>query len=320
MLMRPKILSADQLDEAVTELRRAELVALPTETVYGLAADARNEEAIQKIFIAKGRPSDHPLIVHIESFERAYEWASHISEHAQQLAAHFWPGPLTMVFAKRPEISDLITGRQNTVALRVPKHPLFLSILNKLGDALVAPSANAHQKISPTKPEHVIKSLGAKIAAIVEGGTCSVGIESTIIDMTKDTPVILRPGAVTALMIENVLGIPIECPFSHSEKVPGNMMIHYQPEKPLFLVTRDALEQLAKTETKCAVMHYSNVAKTSTALYYRMPATKSDYAQCLYDTLHRIDNTEVEQIWVEIPPDVIEWSDIHDRLMKASHK
>lgn len=318
--MKTKILNASQIDEAVALLRSGEIVALPTETVYGLAADCKNNVAIHKIFTAKDRPSDHPLIVHIDAFDKVNDWAEQIPENAQKLAESFWPGPLTMIFKKKNEVSNLITGCLNTVALRVPNHPVILEIIKKLGNGIVAPSANAHQKISPTKPEHVLKTLEGKIAAIVDGSICSIGIESTIIDMTKKTPIILRPGAITPTMIEKVLNMKIEFPFNHNEKIPGNMKIHYQPEKPLYLLSLDQIERLSQTEDIIAIVHYSKILKIKNATYYKMSKNNIEYAKNLYDILHTVDNTNVKKILFEAPPCLSEWADVHDRLMKASWK
>ena len=193
-------------------------------------------------------------------------------------------------------------------------------IIKKLGNGIVAPSANAHKKTSSTKPLHVLKTLGGKIAGVVDGGACTIGIESTIIDMTKEIPVILRPGSITTEMIENVLKMKIECPFNHNERVSGNMKIHYQPEKPLFLLPLDQIEFFSKKEDNVAIMHYSKISKSRDAIYYKMSKNKREYANSLYDTVHLIDNTNVDKILVETPPNLSEWSDIHDRLLKASKK
>ena len=318
--MQTKLFKSCQTDQAAALLKNGQVVALPTETVYGLAADAKNEDAIKKIFLAKGRPSDHPLIVHIDSLDMLNEWAQEVSLQAKKLAEHFWPGPLTMVFKKRESVSNLITGGLDTVAIRMPNHPVILDVITKLGNAVVAPSANAHKKTSPTKPEHVLKTLDGKIAGIVDGGVCSIGIESTIIDMTKENPVILRPGSITAKALELVLKTKVQVPFDHNEKVSGNMKIHYQPEKPLFLLSLEQIENLLHTESNVAVMHYSDLNKQESCLYYKMSSKRHDYAKDLYATLHAIDATAVEKIFVETPPVLNEWSDVNDRLLKASKK
>ncbi|NBP16392.1 threonylcarbamoyl-AMP synthase [bacterium] len=318
--MKTKLLKADQINQAVNLLKDGEIVAVPTETVYGLAADALNDHAIAKIFQAKNRPANHPLILHTESYDQINDWAINISEDAKKLAKHFWPGPLTMILQKNNRVSSLITGGLDTVGLRVPDHPVALALIKKLGNGIVAPSANAHKKTSPTKPEHVLKTLDGKIAGIIDGGPCSVGIESTIIDMTKSTPVIVRPGAITAQMIEAVINKKVESPLQHNQKVSGNMEIHYQPDKPLFLLSLDTIEKKLPTERSVAVMHYSEIAHHKHATYYKMPNNKNDYAKGLYQTLYVIDTTDVDTIFVEIPPTSAEWSDVNDRLRKASWK
>lgn len=318
--MQTKILKSDQIDEAVDLLRNGELVALPTETVYGLAVDATNEAAIQKIFDVKGRPRNHPLILHIHSYENLDYWAHNISIYAQKLVESFWPGPLTIVLNKKNNVSHIITGGLNTVAIRVPKHPVILKVIDKLGNGIVAPSANLHQKTSPTKPIHVLKALNGKIPAILDGGMSSVGIESTIIDMTKDVPTILRYGIITKEMIEEVLQLKINSPINHNEKISGNMKNHYQPEKPLFLISTNQIEYLSSTEGDCAIMHYSDISKKDGFIYYKMPQSKEHYAKHLYNALHEIGNMGVNKIFVEKPPGFIEWSDVNDRLIKASTK
>lgn len=203
--METKLLQPDQIDEAVSLLKTGEIVALPTETVYGLAADAKNESAIKKIFIAKNRPKNHPLIVHIDSFDRIQEWTDDIPDYAYKLSEHFWPGPLTMLLNKKHNIANIITGESTKIALRIPNNHLMLQIIKSVGGALVAPSANTHKKLSPTRAEHVMQDLAGKISAVLDGGPCNIGIESTIIDLTNKTPKILRPGSITKDLIENTL-------------------------------------------------------------------------------------------------------------------
>ena len=319
-IMQTKIIKSDQIDEAVDLLRNGELVALPTETVYGLAADAANEAAIQKIFDVKGRPRNHPLILHIHSYENLDYWAQNISIYAQKLVESFWPGPLTIVLNKKNNVSHIITGGLNTVAIRVPKHPVILKVIDKLGNGIVAPSANLHQKTSPTKPIHVLNTLNGKIPAILDGGMSSVGIESTVIDMTKDVPTILRYGIITKEMIEEVLQLKINSPINHNEKISGNMKNHYQPEKPLFLISTNQIEYLSSEEVDCAIMHYSDISKKDGFIYYKMSQSKEQYAKHLYNALHEIDNMGVDKIFVEKPPELVEWRDVNDRLLKASVK
>lgn len=319
-IVKTKIFEANQVDEIVLLLRRGAIVALPTETVYGLAADATNDEAIRKIFVAKGRPSDHPLIVHIDSVDKAKNWAEQLTDNAGKLAAHFWPGPLTMIFHKKESVSELITSGLKTIALRVPNHTATLEVIKKLGTAIAAPSANAYKRTSPTKPEHVLKTLSGKISGILNGGPCRIGLESTILDMTKRRPAILRPGAITASMIEDVIHVKVEQPLTHKEKVSGNSSAHYQPEKPLFVMSKDEIRRLVQEEPNVAVIHYSRLSRTEKAGYYKMPSGKIGYAKMLYEMLYRADSTKVNKILVETPPVSKDWLDINDRLQKASVK
>lgn len=318
--MHTKILQSWQIEEAVTLLKNSQLVALPTETVYGLAADAKDERAIHKIFTAKGRPSDHPLIVHIEHINHIYDWVDDISENAKKLAKHFWPGPLTMIFHKKKSTSNLITGGLDTIALRVPNNLITLEIIKKLGHGIAAPSANFHKKTSPTKLEHVLKTLNGRIAAVIDGGPSSIGIESTILDMTKEVPIILRPGSISAQMIENALKIKIKSFDKHSEKVSGNMEIHYQPEKPLYLVSKSEIENILKKKMNAGIVFHSNILHFSSDNIYKMPSDKSEYTKSLYSILHQMDSKEIDSIFVEKPPLVSDWNDVNDRLQKASQK
>jgi L-threonylcarbamoyladenylate synthase len=317
--MDTKILTLDQIDEAITLLKNGELVALPTETVYGLAADANNPEAIQKIFIAKNRPVDHPLILHIDSYEKLNHWAQDISLNAIKLAQYFWPGPLTMVLKKRITVNSIITAGLDTVAIRVPKHSVILQIINKLG-GIVAPSANIHKKTSPTQAQHVLKTLAGKIPAVLDGGTSIIGIESTIIDMTQDIPTILRYGVITKDLIEKVVGCTVNCPIQHNKKISGNMKDHYQPDKPLSLITIKEIENLSSTNI--AIIHYSDIKQYNpTCMYYKMSQNKDEYTSALYDILHQINDCNMTQkIFVETPPNSLEWHDVIDRLTKASYK
>lgn len=317
--MKTILLQSHQIDEAVSLLKKGELVALPTETVYGLAGDATNDQAISKIFIAKKRPSNHPLIVHVASLDEVLHFTRHVSDMAKLLAEHFWPGPLTMLFYKNSKVSELITGGLQTVAIRIPDHPVMLEILRKFGRPLVAPSANIYKKISPTNAQHVIKGLEGKISAIVDGGPCNIGIESTIIDMTNKQPTILRPGVISRFMIEEVTKLSIDAPLKHKKKVSGNMKIHYQPDTPLFLLSLSEIKHLI-SKNKChnvAIMHYSELEASPEMRLYRMPTEQLSYARLMYQTLHNIDMTNSERILVERPVDNHDWSGIYDRLSKA---
>jgi len=191
---------------AAALLRAGDIVGMPTETVYGLAADALNPEAVSRIFAAKGRPADHPLIVHLPSAEHLPRWAAHIPKDAIALARAFWPGPLTLILKRTPDVPDEVTGGQDTVGLRVPSHPVALALLQVFDSGIAAPSANRFGRISPTTAAHVHEELGDRVAMILDGGPCAVGIESTILDFSRDVPEILRPGAITAEDIARIIG------------------------------------------------------------------------------------------------------------------
>lgn len=320
LVIKTLTLKPDEIGQAIELLRQGEIVAIPTETVYGLAADATNESAVMKIFIAKERPSDHPLIVHIDSLERVNDWAQEIPGNAIKLAKHFWPGPLTMILKKKKSVSKVVTGGLETVALRVPNHKLTLEIIRTLGKGLAAPSANSHKRTSPTKPEHVLKTLYGKISAVLDGGPCEVGVESTIIDLTLQEPRIIRPGAITGHMIEAVLGIKISKKEDPFQRAPGNMAIHYQPEKPLFIMSFEEILEKTKAEPNAAVMHYDKIGNLSDALSFKMPKDKAGYSKTLYETLYKIDQSNANKILVQAPPRSEEWNDVNDRLEKARFK
>ncbi len=320
--MKTKLLKPTQLEEVISLLKKGEIVALPTETVYGLAADAKNNIAIEKIFIAKNRPKNHPLIVHINSLDRVKEWTNEIPSNAYRLAECFWPGPLTMLFNKNHNIRSVITGGSSKIALRVPNNFLMLEVIKRVGGALVAPSANTYTKLSPTRAEHVICDLNSKIAAVLDDGACSVGIESTIIDVTTNIPKILRPGSITKNMIENALQIKIEEYKKHTEQVPGNIYAHYQPNTPVFLMALSEIENyiLKTDDNDIAIMHYSPLNSNNKVRLYQIPHDRSGYAKLMYDTLHKIDKNGFRKILIEKPPNSSNWSYINDRLNKAAAK
>jgi len=316
--MQTKLLQEGQIDEAISLLKAGEIVALPTETVYGLAADAKNESAIKKIFIAKNRPTNHPLIVHIDSFDRVQEFTNIIPDYAYKLSEHFWPGPLTILVNAKHKISHTITGGSTKIALRMPNNNLMLKIIKSIGGALVAPSANTHKKLSPTKAEHVMQDLTGKISAVLDGGACSIGVESTIIDLTTKRPQILRPGSITKEMIENALRINILEYRSHTEKVSGNMLAHYQPNTPCYLMTLTEIEDYIHVaeDSNIAVMHFSPF-KSDKVKLYTIASDRGGFTKSMYDILHNIDQSRFNKILIELPPK--SWSDINDRLYKAQY-
>jgi L-threonylcarbamoyladenylate synthase len=304
-------------------LHEGELVAVPTETVYGLAADARQPEAVAKIFAAKQRPANHPLIVHIAGVEALSEWADPIPEAALRLAEAFWPGPLTLLLHRAPHVNTTVTGGRDTIGLRVPDHPVLLELLRELDSGLAAPSANPHKQLSPTSAQQVLTILGGRIAAVLDGGACRVGLESTIVDLTETQPRILRSGPITRLQLEAVLGVPVMLPASHDVAVPGNMLVHYQPRAPLHVMERVALEHYLATHAtgRLAVLSYGEAPSlhhTAMLACLPMPKDKAGYASVLYRYLHELDALQPEAILLEQPPTEEEWLDVNDRLLKAS--
>jgi L-threonylcarbamoyladenylate synthase len=324
MKKKTKILTTKKTEdiiEAISLIRDGRIVAVPTETVYGLAADARNEQAVEKIFAIKNRPRNHPLIVHIESFDKLSEWAKDIPPVAKKIAEHFWPGPITMLLKKSDSVSHIVTGGLYTIAVRVPKNKSLLKILKTLNTGLAAPSANPHTKISPTSAQHVLDALSGKIDAVLDDGECKVGVESTIIDLTKNTISILRHGPITKKMIEKVIGRSIDSPEKHLEKVSGNMKAHYQPYTKTKLLSLEDIEHCLTSNKKkvFGVIHYSslnNDFKNIKAI--KLPRRREQYSKAIYKALHSLDKENVYQILVERPPKREAWNVILDRLTKAS--
>lgn len=245
---------SDQVNEAAEWIRKGEVVAFPTETVYGLGADATNETAVRKIYEAKGRPSDNPLIIHVSSVSQVKDYVTHIPEKAHLVMTHFWPGPCTIVLNKKGPLALSVTGGLDTVAIRMPDHPIALELIKKSGVPLAAPSANSSGKPSPTTAEHVGSDLDGKIRGIIDGGATGVGLESTVLDLTDpDRPTILRPGGVSLEELSDVLGIVyVDAHLedqTQAPKSPGMKYRHYSPDKPVFILPEDQ-EDAAKVIDK----------------------------------------------------------------------
>lgn len=321
-------MSSNPIDQAVNLLKKGRLVAFPTETVYGLGADARNPEAIKKIFTAKQRPIDHPLIVHIGSVNELSDWAREIPPVVLQLARVFWPGPLTLILKKAPSISALVTGNQDTVGLRIPCHPIALSLLQRFGSGIAAPSANRFGKISPTTAAAVQEELNDSVDLILEGGDCDVGLESTILDLSGTTPAILRPGMITAKEIERVLQYPLEMRNKKSPRVSGSFEMHYAPETKLILLESEKLISYFEkiTNPVAVVLHgkkflsrFSQGHSPIKSKLICMPEDSEAYAHDLYRTLRELDHQHFSEILVETLPKNEDWAAITDRLQRASH-
>ncbi|WP_341328453.1 L-threonylcarbamoyladenylate synthase [Methylotuvimicrobium sp. KM2] len=312
--------------KAVELLNQGRLVAFPTETVYGLGADAGDAEAVTRIFKAKGRPVDHPLIVHIASPAQLSDWAIQVTDTAQRLAKRFWPGPLTLILKKRPEVPNEVTGGQDTVGLRIPDNPVALRLLRAFGGGIAAPSANRFKRVSPTQASHVAEELDGLIDLILDGGPCRVGVESTIIDLSGASPLLLRPGSITKAEIEQVLQcelIEISTANNDTPRAPGQMAVHYAPSTLTRLCPseqlNDTIKQLAEQGKKIGLLAYRFESKpNSSVTIVHLPETADAYAQGLYAALRELDRQRLDIILVEQPPESNEWHAINDRLKKAA--
>jgi len=322
-------LAGEDIARAAAILRAGGLVAFPTETVYGLGADASNPAAVAKIFAAKGRPQDHPLIVHLGSIELLPQWAREIPPAAQKLAAAFWPGPLTLILERARDVPDCVTGGQDTVGLRIPGHPVALELLKAFAgeeggrafSGVAAPSANKFGRISPTTAEHVRAELGAAVDCVLDGGECGVGIESTIVDLSRGRAVLLRPGEITPAQIAAVLGAEVEPPDAAAPRVSGALDSHYAPRTPLDLVAAaDLPARLAALRgKKLAVLARAEApAGLKDVSWQTAPRAAAGYAHELYASLRRLDALGCDVILVEAPPSAPEWQGVNDRLKRAS--
>ena len=311
----------DDLQRAIALLQSGKLVAIPTETVYGLAANASDPEAVKGIYAAKNRPGTHPLIVHIGNIDQLQQWTVNIPEVAMKLAQRCWPGPLTLTLAKHPGVNSVVTGGLETIAIRIPNQPILLELLNQTGLGLAAPSANPYGKLSPTSAEQVQSSMDGKIDAVLDGGDCEYGMESTIVDILSEPIRILRNGPITAKQIEQITGFNTVTPETHQEAVPGNVQAHYQPGTTLKLMDQQTLLQhipSIRTDIGCIV--YSNVFTEQTGKTIRhLSPNKQQYARMLYKTLFELDQLSLEAIWLETPPNNEEWQDVNDRLQRATN-
>ncbi len=307
--------------DAVAALTRGGLVAFPTETVYGLGGDARNPDAIARLYKVKGRPAKHPVIVHVVDIEEAGKWAREIAGPAMRLAKAFWPGPLTLVLNRAEGVLDSITGGQDTVALRVPKHPVALELLKSFGGGIAAPSANKFGRLSPTQAGHVLAELGKEVDVILDGGPSDVGIESTIVDCSGEGVAILRPGKITAAQIEAVVGVPLRTTDETTPRAPGGLPKHYSPKAKLHLLKRvGMIEALTTHKGKRigALALEVAVSRLPQALQIIEPAVSAEYARSLYANLRKLDEAGADHILVEIPPETPSWAGVLDRLRRAA--
>jgi len=307
------------LQETLQILQSGDVVAIPTETVYGLAADANNPSAIRKVFALKNRPADHPVIVHLSPNMSLADWAINIPEAAHRLTAVFWPGPLTLVLPKAPHVSSLVTGGQDTIALRSPRHPLTQQLLEVFGTGVIAPSANPFGQLSPTTAEHVLRGFSDQVP-VLDGGGCEIGIESTIVHVTRDAVTLLRPGDITIETIAAVANLPVNTKDS-TIRAPGKLSRHYAPRTPLFLCEAGDVEMFVQSEPnrKTAVLSMEAILFSHPSVGLSLlPADPRAYARDLYATLHTADNSGYDRILLVAPPRIAAWSGVWNRIERAA--
>lgn len=307
----------EEVHRAAEILRAGGLVAFPTETVYGLGADASSAKAVARLYAAKGRPADHPVIIHFSSPEKAFDWAREIPEAARKLAAKFWPGPLTLILKRSGLAKDFVTGGQDSVGLRVPSHPVAQALLRAFGGGVAAPSANEFGRVSATTAQHVRGDLASKVDLVLEGGPSDVGIESTIVDLTSGV-VLLRPGGISREEIERLLNIKVQSPDAFSPRHSGGLARHYAPKTPALLVPPHELDAaIARHGARVAVLAFSRPDER-VDYWIRMPKDPQAYAQRLYAALRELDGAGCETILIESPPETPPWTAIRDRLSRAA--
>ena len=317
----PSAATEPSIESAIAALARGEVIGLPTETVYGLAGDAANPEAVRRIFELKGRPADHPVIVHLGGANWLDQWAHEVPATARRLAERFWPGPLTLILRRAATVSDLVTGGQDTVGLRVPAHPVALAVLRGFGRGLAAPSANRFGHLSPTRAEHVRAEFGADLPLVLDGGPCDIGIESTIVDLSSDRPRVLRPGNIPVELLAEALDAPVAGgTAAASPRVSGSLRSHYAPRARAELLGREELDARLATARRgheaVVMLAIGNLPAGAHGL--ALPASPEDYARGLYAALRELDADGITSILIEAPPSSAAWLAIHDRLQRAT--
>lgn len=329
---------AAEVRRAVDVLRAGGLVALPTETVYGLGADASDDDAVRRIFAVKGRPTDHPLIVHIGDGAQVDDWATDVPADARALADALWPGPLTLLLHKAPGVSDVVTGGRPTIALRVPDHPVALAVLREFGGGIAAPSANRFGRVSPTTAAHVIADLGDDVDLVLDGGPCDVGVESTIVDCTVDEPVVLRVGAITAARLSEVLGRPVAGPAATIDgdpggevvagvRAPGMLASHYAPDAKVIVATESEVVDVLRgvldavdDDARIGLLAPGVVDGVPDDVIELEPAGPADeYAAVLYARLRQADRLGLTVLVCVPPPAAGIGIAVRDRLARAAH-
>ncbi len=318
----PQIIAA-----AAEIIRRGGLVAFPTETVYGLGADALSEAAVLGIFAAKGRPSYNPIIAHVASVEHAQALVTQWPDAAGRLAATFWPGPLTLVLPKASHVPLALTAGRDTVAVRMPAHPVALALIRAADCPIAAPSANRFTQLSPTTADHVERGLGGRVDMILDSGSTLVGIESTVVDLSGATPVLLRPGTLSRATLEQVLGVPLDDPMpaahaTEARPAPGMLDRHYAPRARLELAPATDVAAVIARETaagRCVGAIVIVASAAGSSALHRLPADAAGYAHGLYAAMHAVDDAGCDVVCVELPPDAPEWAGVNDRLRRAAH-
>jgi L-threonylcarbamoyladenylate synthase len=347
------LLDAAQIEAAVALLKQGGLVAFPTETVYGLGADAESPEALNRLYTVKGRPKGHPVIVHLASAQQLSDWVEDIPAMAWQLAEAFWPGPLTLILKRSARVPDTVTGGQDTVGIRVPAHPVALQLLEAFGGGLAAPSANRFGRLSPTRAIHVQEDLGEDVQMVLDGGDCQVGVESTIVAFRDGRPVILRPGMITAEQIEAVLSEPALVPVAQSANVkaknispsnlsepsatttetgviraPGMLASHYAPRTALRLISSGELAGLTLAQFPAGLEigvlarqpQPESLASADHLIWMTLDDQPDVVARELYAQLRELDQRQLDEIWVEAVPEHGPWAAVADRLRRAAHR
>ncbi|MGE0097858.1 MAG: L-threonylcarbamoyladenylate synthase [Hydrogenophaga sp.] len=328
--------NAEAVEAAAQRLAAGSLVGMPTETVYGLAANADNATAVQRIFEAKGRPSDHPLIVHVAAGEGTDGWQSGVNHYAREVPAFaatlmraFWPGPLTLILPRRSAVAAVAAGGQDSVGLRCPAHPVAQALLAAAARqgvyGVAAPSANRFGRVSPTTAAHVAEEFASLADAdllILDGGACPVGIESTIVDATRGHPVLLRPGMITPAQLEAACGQPVQSRDEAAPRASGTLESHYAPRAQVRLMDakplQAALDVLGSDARHIAIYAHSPLNTARGVVVRRMPLDAAQCAQELFAVLRELDATGVRLIWVETPPADTAWDGVRDRLQRAA--
>ncbi len=309
-----------EIEEAVEALRTGELVVFPTETVYGLGANAADPVAVRKIFEVKGRPADHPVIVHLDNPRYLHRWVSNMPPVAEQLAAKFWPGPLTLILPKADNVNDIVTGGQDSIGIRVPSHPIAQQLLTAFGGGVAAPSANRFGRLSPTKPEHVREELGGAVRVLLDGGDSPIGLESTIVSCLGNEARLLRPGFITRSQLAQIVELAVG---GAVPRAPGDRLLHYAPSTPLAIVASDDLEkyagEFAGRRERVAVLAMRPPLQAQRHMTWINAGKKPEaYAHNLYNHLRTLDSAGCARILVQELPDDERWAAILDRLQRAS--